>query len=99
MVLLEFHTVGAQPILEAVALFHVLFQVEGKGGGFSALEEIPEQLQAGGCVQFPAYGGKLGQVGDEVCAHTGEIGAGLVDIPLGHRDGDVPVLDVYKRQG
>ena len=58
-------------------LFHVLLQVEGKGGGFSTLEEIPEDLQAGGCVQFPAYGGKLGKVGDEVGAHTGKIGAGL----------------------
>ena len=92
MVLLEFHAVGAEPILEAVPLFHVFLQVEGKGGGLSTLEEIPEDLQAGGCVQFPAYGGKLGKVGDEVGAHTGKIGAGLVDGFLRHRDGDVPVL-------
>ena len=29
---------------------------------------------------------------DEVRAHTGEIGAGFIDIPLGYRDGDVAVL-------
>ncbi len=29
---------------------------------------------------------------DEVRAHTGEIGAGFVDIPLGYRDGDVALL-------
>ena len=39
-----------------------------------------------------SYGGKLGKVGDEVGAHTGKIGAGLVDGFLCHRDGDVPVL-------
>ena len=72
-------------------LFHVLLQVEGKGGGFSTLEEIPEDLQARGCVQFPDYGGTLGKVGDEVGAHTGKVGAGLVDGFLRHGDGDVPV--------
>ena len=84
--------IGTEPILEAVPLLHVLLQVEGKGGGLVPLEEIPEDLQAGPGVQFPAYGGKLGKVGDEVGAHTGEIGAGFVDVPLRHRDGDVAVL-------
>ena len=92
MVFLEFHAVGAEPILEAVPLFHVLLQIEGKGGGFVPLEEVPEDLQAGGCIQFPAYGGKLGKVGDEVGAYTGEVGTGLINVPLCHRDGDVAVL-------
>ena len=74
------------------SLFHVLLQVEGKGGGFIPLEEIPEDLQAGSDVQFPSYGGKLGKVGNEVGAYTGKIGAGLVDGFLRHRDGDVPIL-------
>ena len=53
----------------------MLLQVEGKGGGFIPLEEIPEDLQAGSDVQFPSYGGKLGKVGNEVGAYTGKIGA------------------------
>ena len=57
VVLLKFHGVRAEPILEAVALFHVLSQVEGKGRRLRALEEIPEQLQPGGGVQFPPHRG------------------------------------------
>ena len=57
VVLLKFHGVRAEPILEAVALFHVLSQVEGKGRRLRTLEEIPEQLQPGGGVQFPPYRG------------------------------------------
>ena len=92
VVLLKFHGVRAEPILEAVALFHVLSQVEGKGRRLRTLEEIPEQLQPGGGVQFPSHRGQLRQVIDEVRAYTGEIGAGFIDIPLGYRDGDVAVL-------
>ena len=69
MVFLEFHRIGTKPILEAVPLLHVLLQVEGKGGGFVPLEEIPEDLQAGSDIQFPSYGGKLGKVGNEVGAY------------------------------
>ena len=57
MVLLKFHGVRAEPIFEAVALFHVLSQVEGKGRRLRALEEIPEQLQPGGSIQFPPHRG------------------------------------------
>ena len=57
VILLKFHGVRAEPILEAVALFHVLSQVEGKGRRLRTLEEIPEQLQPGGGVQFPPYRG------------------------------------------
>ena len=92
MVFLEFHRIGTQPILEAVSLLHVLLQVESKDGRLVPLEEIPENLQARPDIQFAAYGGKLGKMGDEVGAHTGEIGAGFVDVPLGHCDGDVAVL-------
>ena len=92
MVFLKFHAVGAEPILEAVSLFHVFLQVECKGGRLVPLEEIPENLQARPNIQFPAYGGKLGKVSNEVGTHTGEIGAGFVDVPLGHRDGDAAVL-------
>ena len=92
MVFVKLHAVGAQPILEAVPFLHVLFQVKGKSGRLIALEKVPEDLQARRNVQFPPYGGKLGKVGDEVCAHTGEIGAGFIDIPLRHSDGDVAVL-------
>ena len=92
VVLLKFHGVRAEPILEAVAFFHVLSQVEGKGRRLRALKEIPEQLQPGGGVQFPPHRGKLRQVIDEVRTYTGEIGAGFIDIPLGYRDGDIAVL-------
>ena len=70
MVFLEFHAVRAEPVLEAVPVFHLLFQIEFKSGRLAALEEIPENLQAGPGVQFPANGGKLRKVGDEVGAHT-----------------------------
>ena len=92
VILLKFHGVRAEPILEAVALFHVLSQVEGKGRRLRTLEEIPEQLQSGSGVQFPPHRGQLRQVIDEVRTYTGEIGAGFIDIPLGYRDGDVAVL-------
>ena len=92
MVFLEFHGIGTQPILEAVSLFHVPLQVEVKGGRLVPFEKVPEDLQTRLNIQFPPNGGKLGQVGDEFGAHTGEIGAGLVNIPLGHCNGDVAVL-------
>ena len=57
VVLLKFHGVRAEPILEAVTLFHVLSQIEGKGRRLRALEEIPEQLQPGGSIQFPPHRG------------------------------------------
>ena len=35
---------------------------------------------------------RQGQMGDQIRTHTGEIGAGFIDIPFRYRDGDVTVL-------
>ena len=92
MIFLEFHAVRAKPIFEVVSLFHLFLEIKGKSGRFIALKEIPEHLQAGSGVQFPSNRGKLGQMSDQIRTHTGEIGAGFIDIPLRYRDGDVTVL-------
>ena len=92
MILAELHRIWAEPVLKAVPQPHLPLQVKGEGGRFLP-EEIPEYLQPRGGVQFPAGRGKLGKVGHEVGADPGEIGAGLVNVPLGGGDGDEPVLD------
>ena len=72
---------------------HLLFEIKGKGGRFSAFEEIPEEFQAAGCVQFPGDGGKLGEMGENVGSQPGKVGPGFVNVFLVDTDGQIPLLD------
>ena len=85
----ELHAVGAEPVLEAVTALGVLAQVEVERRRLARLEEIPQQTQPIGRGQLRRHRAELGQVGDQVSADAGEIGAGLVDIPLDDADGQV----------
>ena len=92
MVFGEFHRVGAQPVLEVVTQFALLLQLERKGGGLSP-EKLSEQLQPFPQIQFPAHRGQPGKVGEQVGAHPVEVGAGLCDVLLRHRQGDGALPD------
>ena len=85
----ELHAVRAEPVLEAVTALGVLAQVEVECGRLARLEEIPQQPQPVGRGQLRRHRAELGQVGDQVSADAGEVGAGLVDVPLDDADGQV----------
>ena len=76
-----------------MSLLHLLFQIKGKGGRFSALKEIPEEFQAAGCVQFPGNGGKLGEMSKNVGSQPEKIGPGFVNVLLVDTDRQIPLLD------
>ena len=87
----ELHAVGAEPILEAVAAFGVLAQVEVERGRLTGLEEIPQQAEAVWRGQLRRHRAELGEMRDQVSADAGEVGAGLIDVPLDDADGQIPL--------
>ena len=89
---LELHGVRAEPILEAVALFHLGLQIELEGGRLRSLEKVPENSQAGHQIQFLPNGGQLGKMGEQISTDPREVGTGLRDVFLDHTDGDIPLL-------
>ena len=87
----ELHAVGAEPVLEAVAALRVLAQVEIEGRRLTGLEEIPQQPQPVWRGQLRRHRAELGEMRDQVSADAGEVGAGLVDVPLDDADGQIPL--------
>ena len=60
-------------------------------GRLARLEKVPQQAQSVGRGQLRRHRAELGQVGDQVSADAGEVGAGLVDVPLDDADGQIPL--------
>ena len=89
---LEFHRIRAEPILEAVALFHLGLQIELKRGRLRSLEEVPKNPQTGHQIQLLSDGGQLSQMGEQISADPGEVGTGFRNVFLDHADGDVSLL-------
>ena len=85
----KLHTVGAEPILEAVAVPGVLTQVKVKSGRLASLEKVPQQPQPVGRGQLRRHRAEFGQVGDQVGTNACKVGAGFVDIPLDGADGQI----------
>ena len=86
----EFHAVGAEPVFETVAALRVLAQVEVERRRLASLEKVPQQTQAVGRGQLRRHRAEFGEMSDEVGTNAGEIGAGLVDVPLDDADGQIP---------
>ena len=92
MVVVELHRVRADPVLEAVSLFREGFHVKRKALRNVCLEKVPEDLEPLFCIQLFPDGGQLGQMGDDICSHTGEVGSGFIDVFLVDADGQIAFL-------
>ena len=92
MIVVEFHRVRADPVFEAVSLFCKGFHVKWKTLRNICLEKVPEDLEPLLCIQLFPDGGQLGQMGDNVRSHTGEIGSGFINIFLVDADGQIAFL-------
>ena len=75
-----FHAVRADIVAEVVSLFHHVPRVKVKVHFFTGAVEVVQNAQPFRCVHGCAFGAERGEVGDEVCADTGEIGAGFLNI-------------------
>ena len=84
--------VRADIVLKAVAPFHHLAGVEHKFGFLALAVEVVQDTQALGGVQLHTLRAKGRKMGNQVGSHTGKIGAGLLDVFLHHRDGDILLL-------
>ena len=92
MIVVEFHRVRADPVFEAVPFFRKGFHVKWKTLQNICLEKVPEDLEPLLCIQLFPDGGQLGQMGDDIRSHTGEIGPGFIDVLLVDTDGQVAFL-------
>ena len=92
MIIVEFHRVRADPVFEAVSFFRKGFHVKRETLRNVCLEKVSEDLEPLFCIQFFPDGGQLGQMGDDICSHTGEIGSGFIDIFLVNADGQIAFL-------
>ena len=92
MVVVELHRVRADPVLEAVSLFRKGFHVKRKALRNVCLEKVPEDLEPLFCIQLFPDGGQLGQMGDDIRSHTGEVCPGFIDVLLVDADGQIAFL-------
>ena len=92
MIIVKLHRVRADPVLETVPLFRKGFHIKRKALRNICLEKVPEDLEPLLCIQLFPDGGQLGQMGDDIRSHTGEIGPGFIDVLLVDTDGQVAFL-------
>ena len=74
-------------------LVHHILRVKVKGRFFTLTVEIVEHPQLFGGIQFGTLGAEGGEMGNQVCAHTGKVGAGFFDVFLADRHRDIFLLN------
>ena len=92
MVVVELHRVRADPVLEAVSLFRKGFHIKRKALRNICLEKVSEDLEPLFRIQLFPDGGQLGQMGDDIRSHTGEVCPGFIDILLVDADSQITFL-------
>ena len=78
--------------LKLCPFFRKGFHVKRKALRNVCLEKVPENLEPLFCIQLFPDGGQLGQMGDDIRSHTGEIGPGFIDVLLVDADGQIAFL-------
>ena len=76
-----------------MSLVHHILRVKVKGRFFTLTVEIVEHPQLFGGIQFGTLGAEGGEMGNQVCAHTGKVGAGFFDVFLADRHRDILLLN------
>ena len=74
-------------------LAHHILRVKVKGRFFTLTVEIVEHPQLFGGVQLGTLGAEGGEMGNQVCAHTGKVGAGFFDVLFADRHRDIFLLN------
>ncbi|MPN06011.1 hypothetical protein SDC9_153265 [bioreactor metagenome] len=92
MVFFELEAVGTDIILEIMALSRGFPDIEPKRRFAARPEEVMEQPQALGRVQFLGVGTHVGKVRGHIGYDAGEVGAGLADVLLMDGNGHIPLL-------
>ena len=87
------HRVGADIVLEIVPLAHHILRVKVKGRFFTLTVEVVEHPQLFGGVQLGTLGAEGGEMGDQVSADPGKVGAGFFDVLFADRHRDIFLLN------
>ena len=87
------HRVGADIVLKVVPLAHHILRVKVKRRFFALTVEIMEHPQLFGGVQLGTLGAEGGEMGDQVSADPGKVGAGFFDVLFADRHRDIFLLN------
>ena len=89
--------VRADIVTEIMSEFHAGAQAQAVGTLITGTEEIVEHTQTVICVQFSTLGAKSRKVCGQICAYTGKVATGFLDILFRNRNGNQ--LDLHNAVG
>ena len=89
----ELHTAGAKPVFEMLATPGFLVDIELGCRRVRRAEEVAEDPQALIEGKFLRHRGQCRQLGGQISADAGKVGAGFLDVALDNADGKIPLPD------